>query len=69
MSQLAAQRPPDGRRPVRMLLRSSVAYLFSRCTPLTDLDPAGMGGGRGVTDFATDPELEYLRSDAQPSCS
>ena len=45
------------------------AYLFSRCTPLDDLDPAGMGGGRGVTDFATDPELEHLRSDAQPPCS
>jgi hypothetical protein len=45
------------------------AYLFSRCTPLDDLDPAGMGGGRGVTDFASDPELVHLRSGAQPPCS
>ncbi len=44
------------------------AYLASRCTPLADLDPAAMGGGRGVTDFATDAELEHLRSDAQPPC-
>jgi hypothetical protein len=44
------------------------AYLVSRCTPMEDLDPDGMGGGRGVRDFQTDPELEYLRSDAQPDC-
>lgn len=45
------------------------AYLGSRCTPIEDLDPEAMGGGRGIQEFRTDPELEYLRSDAQPSCS
>ena len=44
------------------------AYLDSRCTPIEELDPVGMGGGRGVKDFATDPEISYLRSDSQPSC-
>ena len=44
------------------------AYLVSRCTPVEELDPDGMGGGRGVHDFRTDPELEFLRSDAQPPC-
>lgn len=44
------------------------AYLGSRCTPIEDLDPEGMGGGRGIQDFRIDPELEYLRSEAQPSC-
>lgn len=45
------------------------AYLVSRCTPLEQLDPVGMGGGRGVEDFATDPELEHARSGAQPPCA
>jgi hypothetical protein len=49
-------------------LTADRAYLFSRCTPLEKLDPRSMGGGRGVTDFATDPELVYARSDAQPPC-
>ena len=44
------------------------AYLGSRCTPIEKLDPVGMGGGRGVSDFATDPEIAYLRSDNQPPC-
>lgn len=44
------------------------AYLGSRCTPIEDLDPEGMGGGRGIDDFRTDSELEYFRSDAQPDC-
>lgn len=44
------------------------AYLVSRCTPIEELDPVGMGGGRGVGDFRTDSELAYLRSDAQPAC-
>lgn len=47
---------------------SDGAYLFSRCTPLEELDVFGMGGGRGVEDFDTDPELLYLRSGAQPPC-
>ena len=45
------------------------AYLESRCTPIEELDPVGMGGGRGVEDFATDPEISHLRSDSQPSCN
>ena len=44
------------------------AYLGSRCTPIEALDPVGMSGGRGVDDFATDPEIEYLRSGDQPAC-
>jgi hypothetical protein len=44
------------------------AYLGSRCTPVEELDPGTMGGGRGIVDFATDAELEYLRSDEQPPC-
>lgn len=44
------------------------AYLGSRCTPIEQLDPNGMGGGRGVDDFQTDPELQNLRSGAQPAC-
>ncbi|HEX7171546.1 MAG TPA: hypothetical protein VF365_02940 [Candidatus Limnocylindria bacterium] len=44
------------------------AYLGSRCTPIEALDPVGMGGGRGVEDFASDPEIAYLRSDDQPPC-
>jgi hypothetical protein len=49
-------------------VHSEGAYLVSRCTPLDELDPNDMGGGRGVTDFTTDSELAYLRSDAQPAC-
>ena len=44
------------------------AFLISRCHPIDEIDPSGMGGGRGVKDFATDPELIYLRSDEQPPC-
>ena len=44
------------------------AYLVSRCVPIEELDPAGMGGGRGVVDYDSDPELQFLRSDAQPAC-
>jgi hypothetical protein len=44
------------------------AYLASRCTPIANLDPRAMSGGRGVSDWATDPELTYLRSDAQEPC-
>ena len=44
------------------------AYLVSRCTPIDEIEPNAFGGGRGVSDFATDPELEHLRSDAQPAC-
>lgn len=47
------------------------AYVASRCRPLETFDADAfysMGGGSGVTDFQTDPELVYLRSDAQPPC-
>lgn len=44
------------------------AYLVSRCTPIDQLDPQDMGGGRGVRDFNTDRELEHARSEAQPPC-
>ena len=47
------------------------AYLASRCRPLETFDADTfymMSGGGGVTDFQTDPELVYLRSDAQPPC-
>ena len=43
------------------------AFLISRCRPLADIDPRAMGGGV-VDDFATDPELQHLRSPAQPPC-
>lgn len=49
-------------------LVSEGAYLASRCTPIAELDPRGMSGGAGISDFATDAELAYLRSDAQPPC-
>ena len=49
-------------------LTAEGAYLVSRCTPIGQLDPHGMGGGRGVRDFNTDPELEHARSEAQPPC-
>ena len=44
------------------------AYLASRCRSLADVDPASMGGGIVNGDFATDPELEYIRSSAQAPC-
>lgn len=47
---------------------SEGAYLVSRCTPLIELDPNRMGGGRGVTDFETDLELTHARSEAQRPC-
>lgn len=43
------------------------AVLVSRCRPLADIDPRSMGGGV-VNDFATDAELEHLRSPAQNPC-
>jgi len=49
-------------------LSSEGAYLASRCASIEHLDPRAMSGGRGVSDFETDPELEYLRSDAQTPC-
>jgi hypothetical protein len=45
----------------------SRAVLISRCRPLADIDPRSMGGGV-VHDFATDPELQHLRSPAQNPC-
>ncbi len=50
------------------VLPGEQAYLVSRCTPLEELDPWGMGGGIVQGDPATDDELEYLRSDAQDPC-
>jgi hypothetical protein len=44
------------------------AYLASRCRPLADIDPRMMGGGIVDGDFATNLELEYLRSPAQGPC-
>jgi len=44
------------------------AYLASRCRPMADIDPRMMGGGVVSGDFASDPELEYLRSPAQLPC-
>jgi hypothetical protein len=47
------------------------AYLVSRCRPLETFDADAfysVGGGRAVTDFETDPELVYLRSDARAPC-
>lgn len=44
------------------------AYLASRCRALPEIDPASMGGGVVEGDFATDPELEYIRSSAQAPC-
>ena len=47
-------------RPVR-------AVLLSRCRPLAAIDPRMMAGGV-VDDFASDPELQHLRSAAQGPC-
>jgi hypothetical protein len=44
------------------------AYLASRCRSLAEIDPRTMGGGVVEGDFATDPELEYIRSSAQAQC-
>ena len=44
------------------------AYLSSRCRSLAEIDPRMMGGGVVEGDFATDPELEYIRSSAQAPC-
>lgn len=44
------------------------AFLVSRCRALADLDPRMMGGGVVFGEFASDPELEYLRSPAQAPC-
>lgn len=49
-------------------LESRLAYLVSRCVPLDELDPQGMGGGFVDGDPATDVELTNLRSDDQPAC-
>lgn len=47
-----------------------LSYLVSRCTPLGELDPWGMGGGAiPGGDWRDDPELQYLASDAQPPCA
>jgi hypothetical protein len=46
-----------------------LAYLVSRCVAPAALDPMGMGGGFIDGDRASDVELAYLRSDAQPPCS
>jgi hypothetical protein len=43
------------------------AFLGSRCRTIADIDPRAMGGGL-VDDFATDPELQHLRSPAQSPC-
>jgi hypothetical protein len=45
------------------------AYLASRCRSLADIDPSMMGGGIVEGDFATDSELEYIRSSAQAPCA
>jgi hypothetical protein len=44
------------------------AYLASRCRPLAEIDPRSMSGGIVAGDFATEPELEYIRSAAQATC-
>lgn len=44
------------------------AYLASRCRALAEIDPRMMSGGIVEGDFATDPELTYVRSSAQPTC-
>jgi hypothetical protein len=44
------------------------AYLASRCRSLAEIEPASMSGGVVAGDFATEPELEYIRSSAQAPC-
>src|SRR5947208_11181622 len=46
-------------------ITASSAYLASRCSSLSQVDPKAMSGGRGPD---TESELKYLRSAAQPSC-
>ncbi len=55
-------------RSYPFILPGELAFLVSRCTPLEAIDPQGMGGGIVQGDPATDEELKYLRSDAQPPC-
>jgi len=43
-------------------------YLVSRCEPVAALEPTGIGGGTVVGDRDADPELAYLRCEAQPRC-
>jgi hypothetical protein len=49
-------------------LKPERAFLASRCVPLEELVPLGMSGGIISGDIATDPEITYLKSDAQPPC-
>ena len=49
-------------------LKPERAFLASRCVPLAELVPQGMGGGIISGDIATDPEITYLKSDAQERC-
>jgi hypothetical protein len=44
------------------------AYLTSRCRSLAEIDPRMMSGGIVDGDFATNAELEYIRSSAQTPC-
>jgi len=44
------------------------AYLASRCRSLAEIDPTMMSGGIVEGDFATNTELEYIRSSAQAPC-
>ena len=44
------------------------AYLSSRCRSLAEIDPTMMSGGIVEGDFATNTELEYIRSSAQAPC-
>jgi hypothetical protein len=44
------------------------AYLASRCRSLAEIDPRMMSGGIVEGDFATNIELEYIRSSAQAPC-
>ena len=46
-------------------ITASSAYLASRCSPLSQIDPKQMSGGRGPD---TESELKYLRSATQPPC-
>jgi hypothetical protein len=51
------------------VLAPEVAFVASRCVDRGELEPGGMSGGIVVDgDPATDPELEFLRSRAQPGC-
>jgi hypothetical protein len=45
------------------------AYLASRCRSLAEIDPRSMSGGIVEGEFATDPELQYIRSSAHAPCS